>query len=259
MSYQGIDVSHYQRVIDWGKVADSGISFAIMKAMYESNHKPDEYFEKNYQGCVANGLRKGVYIFIGSRSMNNPIEDAQDFLNIINGRKLEYGIWLDAESAKVAAYGKKKITDVLFMEATIFEKAGYRVGIYTNPNWYKNYLDIDRLKNKFPFWVARYPKVDTGVMSMFLSPKAYAEAWQYSSKGSVPGIKGFVDLDVDYTYDKFMLEYAQAEQVLLGKWGSANTKPTRKEQLESAGYNYEAVQEKVNAIYKFRNEWGYVG
>lgn len=252
MSIQGIDVSHYQLNIDWGKVAASGIKFCIMKAMYESTHKPDEFFEKNYQGCVANGLRKGAYIFIGSRSIQNPKEDAEDFLNILDGRTLEYGIWLDAESTKVAALGKQKITEILLAEAEVFERAKYHVGIYTNPNWYKNYLDISRLKDRYPFWVARYPAIDTGVMSMFLSPKGYAEAWQYSSKGSVPGIKGNVDLDVDYTYDKFIIEYIQAEQVLAGKWGSANTKPTRKERLEAAGYDYDAVQRKVNAIYKAR-------
>ena len=252
MSIQGIDVSHYQGFIDWGKVAASGVKFAIMKAMYESTHKPDECFEKNYQGCVANKIRKGAYIFIGSRSVQNPVDDAEAFLNILNGRKLEYGIWLDAESAKVAALGKQKITEILLEEAKVFERAKYHVGIYTNPNWYKNYLDISRLKDRFPFWIARYPEVDTGVMSMFLSPKAYAEAWQYSSKGSVSGIKGDVDLDVDYTYDKFMDEYAKAEEVLAGKWGSLNTVPSRKQRLEAAGYDYQAVQDKVNAIYKYR-------
>ena len=58
----GLDVSHYQKDIDWKKVKDAGKSFAILKAMYETNHKPDEYFEKNYQGCKANNIELlGIY------------------------------------------------------------------------------------------------------------------------------------------------------------------------------------------------------
>lgn len=252
MSILGIDVSHYQGNIDWGKVRSDNIQFAIMKAMYESTHKPDEYFKSNYLGCVANGIKKGAYIFIGSKSISNPKEDAEAFLDILNGRKLEYGIWLDAESTKVRLLGKNKISDILITEASIFEKAGYQVGIYTNPDWYKNVLDIDLLLNKYPFWVARYPKNDTGVMKNTLSPKSYAEAWQYSSKGRVSGIKGNVDLDIDYSYSHWCEYYDMALQVLAGKWGTANTKPTRKERLEKAGYNYSEVQSMVNAIYKIR-------
>lgn len=253
MSEFGVDVSHYQRNINWGKVKEnSTIRFCIMKAMYESSHKVDECFENNYRGCKANGIKTGTYIFIGSKSMENPKEDAEAFLDILNGRKLEYGIWLDAESAKVRALGKHRITTILIQEANIFEKAGYRVGIYTNPDWYKNVLDVDILRNKYPFWVARYPKDDNGNMQNRLSPKEYAEAWQYSSKGNVPGIVGNVDLDIDYSYAEFMRNYAMAEQVLAGKYGTANTKPTRKERLEALGYNYRTVQNIVNAIYKVR-------
>ncbi len=198
----GIDVSHYQKDIDWKKVKDAGKSFAILKAMYETNHKPDEYFEKNYQGCKANNIELGVYDFFGSKNIENPEKDAKDLLKILNNRELPWGIWLDLESAKLRVIGKNNITKLVEIEAKIFRDAGYKVGIYCNVDWYKNVLDSNYLKQDYSFWIARYPKNDTGFKVDVLSPKSYADAWQYSSKGNVPGIQGNVDLDISYINSK---------------------------------------------------------
>lgn len=193
----GLDVSHYQRNIDWGKVKETGRTFAILKAMYESNHSPDEYFEKNYIGCKTNNFEIGVYDFFGSKNIENPKKDANDLLKILDGRKLDWGIWLDLESDKLRAIGKDNITNLVETEADIFRKAGYKVGIYCNADWYKNVLDTKRLQKDFSFWIARYPKNDTGIIIESLTPK-YADAWQYSSKGNVSGIQGNVDLNVAF-------------------------------------------------------------
>lgn len=252
MSRFGIDVSHYQLDIDWKQVPSSGIKFVIMKAMYETSHKPDEYFERNYAGCVANGIDKGAYIFIGSRSVMDPVDDAEAFLDVLDGRKLEYGIWLDLESKNIRTYGKAVLTNIIVTEAEIFESAGYRVGLYTNLDWYRNVIDKDILVNKYPFWIARYPKYDGGELVNSLSPEAFAEAWQYSSKGKVAGIRGNVDMDIDFSYAEFMKNYSIAEEVLAGKWGSEKTTPTRRERLQKAGYSYRKIQPMVNAIYRMR-------
>lgn len=214
---RGIDVSHYQRNITWTQVKQSGISFAILKAMYETDHRPDEYFEKNYQGCKANGIELGVYDFIGSQNIKNPKKDAEDLLKILNGRELPWGIWLDAESASLRAIGKQKITELLEIEADIFRKAGYAVGIYCNADWYKNVLDSKYLASKYPFWIARYPKDDTGLIVERLNPQSYCQAWQYSSKGKVSGIGGNVDMDLAYITTKDMAKYKTATTLTLGE------------------------------------------
>ena len=203
----GIDVSHYQGNIDWGKVKKANKSFAILKAMYETNHKPDEYFEKNYQGCKSNNIELGVYDFVSTKNIENPEKDAKDLLNVINNRPLPWGIWLDLESAKLRAIGKNNITKLVEIEADIFRKAGYKVGIYCNVDWYKNVLDSNYLKQNYSFWIARYPKNDTGFKVEGLSPKSYADAWQYSSKGNVSGIQGNVDLDIAYINSKDISDY----------------------------------------------------
>lgn len=198
---QGIDVSHYQGLIDWVKVKKDGKEFAIMKCQYEAqSHRIDETFEYNYEKAGENDIARGVYIYIARHSIQDPVGDANALLNHLKGRKLEYGIWLDLEDKNLAPVGRDKIRNLALLYNDLFTRAGYYVGIYCNRDWYQRLISDD-LKDKFDIWLARYPKNDTGSYNQFsaLRPK-YKEvvAWQYSSKGKVNGIKGNVDLDVDY-------------------------------------------------------------
>ena len=138
----------------------------------------------------------------------------------------------------------------------MFRGAGYYTGIYCNKLWYDKIIS-DSLKDNFEFWIARYPKNDVGVYNAksALKPSYKAAvAWQYSSKGKVPGVKGNVDLDVDYDgvvslianepYKKTNLEIA--EEVMKGLWGTKDTDPSREKLLTMAGYDYHAIQKIVN-------------
>ena len=194
----GIDVSHWQGNIDWSKVKASGKQFAILKCMYESSFRPDETFEKNYEGCVKNGIDVGIYLYHARKSFENPTLEANSALNILKGRNLPYGIWLDLEDKNIRGKSKSEMNKFIQTEASIFKAKGYNVGIYCNKDWYYNVLDSSTLKKTYHFWVARYPSQDNGTVQESLSPKSYASGWQYSSKGRVNGISGNVDLDIDY-------------------------------------------------------------
>ena len=254
MEIQGIDVSHHQGAIDWEQVANDNKKFVILKAMYEAqSHRVDEYFNYNYENAGKFGLSRGVYIFIASASINDPQGDANALLGHLKNRPLEYGIWLDYESDVLARQGVDKIRELTYIYADIFKKAGYFVGIYCNKYWYDYLIHAD-LKKDFDFWIARYPKDDKGRYNpnSSLKPSQYAVAWQYSSKGNVAGIKTHCDLNVDFDgLVNFMSQKKKsnneiAMEVLEGKWGTANTKPTRRERLEAAGYNYNEIQVIVN-------------
>lgn len=255
----GIDVSHYQGKIDWAKVAQDGKGFAILKCQYEAlSHRKDETFDYNYQEAGANGLARGVYIFIASASMADPEKDAQCLLKNLDGRKLEYGIWLDLEAQVLRAKGKAYIKGLVNIYAQIFKNAGYYVGIYCNRDWYLNCIH-DNIKANYDFWIARYPSNDKGIYNAYSSLKPnykMAVAWQYSSKGRVNGIDGNVDLDVDFDG---VINLARADrktnaqiaqEVLEGKWGTKHSKPSRKQLLTAAGYNYEVIQDIVNRLLK---------
>ena len=259
MELQGIDVSHYNGNINWKSVASSGKKFAILKCQYEAmSHRMDETFEYNYEEAGKYGLARGVYIFIASASMADMEGDARSLLNHLKGRTLEYGIWIDLEADIVRSKGKAYIRGLVNTYASIFRSAGYYVGIYCNRDWYLNVIHDD-LKANYDFWIARYPRNDSGIYNTNSSLKPsynMAVAWQYSSKGHVNGIKGNVDLDVDYdgivnlARPDRKLPAQIAKEVLEGKWGSKTSRPSRKELLTRAGYNYEQIQYLVNKMLK---------
>lgn len=253
----GIDVSHYQGKIDWKVVKAQGKEFAIMKCMYEAqSHRIDETFERNYAHCGIHGIARGVYIFVGKCSIADPVRDAKALLGHLNDRALEYGIWLDYESDVLRALGANKIKELTYVYADMFRAAGYYVGIYCNQDWYDHVIHPD-LKKDFDFWIARYPLKDDGEYhaTSKLKPKfAQAVAWQYSSKGHLLGIDVPVDMDVDFDGIVHLVASEPhrktneeiAKEVLKGLWGTKDTKPTRKELLTRAGYDYEAIRKLVN-------------
>lgn len=255
----GIDVSHHNGQINWKNVARSGKKFAILKCQYEAlSHRIDETFEYNYAEAGKYGLARGVYIFIASASMADMEGDAKSLLKHLNGRNLEYGIWIDLEADIVRKRGKAYIKGLVNTYAQIFRAAGYYVGIYCNRDWYLNVMHDD-LKANYDFWIARYPKEDIGQYNEFSSLKPsykMAVAWQYSSKGRVNGIKGNVDLDVDYdgivnlTRPDRKTPARIAQEVLEGKWGTKYSNPSRRQLLTEAGYNYEQIQYLVNKALK---------
>lgn len=251
MSAFGIDVSHYQGKIDWKKVKESGHGdFAIVKAMYEGSRRADEYFEKNYKGCLANQIPIGIYIFVATNSIMDPGKDVERILQIIQGRRLDLGIWLDYESEALKKAGKQKIKELAYFYAKKFENEGYPVGIYCNHYWYVSLIDPE-MKKDFNFWIARYKKQDDGLYNenSTLSPKKYARFWQYSSKGKVSGIGGNVDLDIAFEnleQSKKSIHEIAAE-VIAGKYGNGRERILN---LSKAGYNPLEVQKEVNRILK---------
>lgn len=191
---KGIDVSAYQEKPDWVEVKQSGIEFAILRV---ANSKGlDTSFEHNYAGCEVNGIRKGVYRYSYAKTTAEAEKEAQEVVEILAGRKLEMGMWMDLEWSGLRTLGKNAITAIAKSFIQVIKDAGYSCGIYCNLDWHENVLDTEALN--VPFWVARYSSEDDGTMKENLRPGVGESGWQYSSKGRVSGISGNVDLDVWY-------------------------------------------------------------
>ena len=195
MQIKGIDVSHWNGCIDFEKVKASGIDFVIIKAGgSDKGFYTDSKFIENYNKAMAAGLSVGAYYFAGKyfRGIEAGVIDAHKFIEILKGLKFDYPVFLDIE-AQDNRY-KDEITDAAVTFCQEMEKAGYFVGIYASDiSGYKYKLNHDRIKS-YAHWVARYGN----------EPKVCKEygIWQYSSKGTVNGISGSVDMDistVDYS------------------------------------------------------------
>lgn len=128
--------------------------------------------------------------------MDAAVKEAMEVVQILNGRKLEMGVWLDLEWKEQRALGRKAITAIAKAWIQTIQAAGYVCGIYCNLDWHKNVLDTAALQ--VPYWIARYPNTDSGKINESLKPNRGESAWQYSSKGRVTGIAGNVDMDQWY-------------------------------------------------------------
>lgn len=194
-TYQhGIDVSEYQGNIDFGRVKEAGIRFMCLRST-KKDGSVDKTFERNLQGCVKYGLDYSCYKYAYATTHEQARQEAHSVIELLKDRKMP--IWYDLEDKSLPPFGKDAIEGIALSFIGECKDAGYEAGIYCNKNWYDNYIN-QYLKDKFMFWIARYGK-NTGQLDEKYKPTGKnVIAWQYTSKGIVPGIEGYVDLDVLY-------------------------------------------------------------
>ena len=197
-SYQyGIDVAKWNGTIDWKKVKNAGMSFAVLKVTKKDN-KVEESFERNYAGCRENQIPIAVYRYVYATSVAKAEAEARAIVDTLRGKQIEGEVWLDMEDPSIAGIGKSALTLIIDQEAKILKAAGYKVGIYCNRDWYEHTLDGAELSKRYKFWIAKYGKNDGTWQNRSDNPKDIAYAWQYTSKGHVDGITGEVDMNILY-------------------------------------------------------------
>lgn len=216
MEIKGIDVSSNQGKPDWSKVAKSGIKFAILRVHQRSG--VDGSFEYNYKGCKSNGILIGGYKYSYALTPAQAIDEAEDVIAALNGRGLDFPVFYDLEWTNQRKLGKQAIENIAVSFLTRMKKAGYKVGIYCNYDWYKNYL-TDALK-QYDCWIANYPKkgLDNGTLQERLRVPV-GVGWQYSSKGKVSGISGNVDMDVFYKDYRGTTQKGETKMVKISNCG----------------------------------------
>ena len=194
--YRYIDVSRYQGKIDWAQVAAAGYKGAILKTV-STNRKIskradglyiDPVFEANYRNAKAAGLDVGVYYYTYATS--EAMADAELALvrQAVYGKELTMPLAVDVEENKLKPMSTLDLTNLTAYALEQVEKMGFYAQLYTYTG-YKYELDMARLSSRWDVWLADYtgktPKVDFKY-----------NAHQHTSKGSVPGISGNVDLNV---------------------------------------------------------------
>lgn len=191
----GMDVSAYQGVIDFNKVKNEGIQFAILRATVK-DQSLDQYFERNLSECLKYKIPASVYKYSRALTVEQARAEAQGVIKALKGRKLL--VWYDLEDNTQTPLGKTGIQIIANTFMTELFNAGIACGIYCNVNWYNNLMS-DYLKNNVAFWIARYKKNDTGSFDESHKPMGIKNlyGWQYTSKGSLAGITGNVDLDIN--------------------------------------------------------------
>ncbi len=197
----GIDVSKWQGSINWSQVASSGIEFAIIRVGYSGSStgeiKMDPYFEQNIKGALANGIKVGVYFYSQAVDEEEALVEAAWVCEVISKYQITYPVVYDCEgltSNRIAGLTKTQRSKNAAAFLSYVRLAGYSPMMYASKSDFNNMWDLGIINN-CRYWLAHYT---SGGLS---TPSDYGgsyQMWQYTSKGSVPGISGYVDMDIAY-------------------------------------------------------------
>ena len=205
LSIRGIDVSKYQGTIDWKKVAAAGVEFAIIRLGYrgmnEGTLELDPVFEKNMEEAAAAGIKTGVYFFSQAITKEEAEEEADFVIRAVKKYNVTYPVIFDTE--RVATYNARANglsyedrTDMCITFCDRIAAAGYTPMIYANTKYMIMGINLERLE-KYDKWFAVYSDKITFPYDF--------QMLQYSESGSIPGIKGNVDLDISF------VDYSKAD------------------------------------------------
>ncbi|MGN0520297.1 MAG: glycoside hydrolase family 25 protein [Candidatus Fimenecus sp.] len=188
--FNGIDVSKWQGEIDWKKVKAAGVQFAILRDGYgRYPNQADATFETNYQNAKAAGLYVGAYHYSYAKTAEEAKQEAAYCLSLLKGKVFDFPICYDIEDACQATLSKEEISNIADAFCSELEKAGYYVCLYMNLSWLNSKL-CDDIFRKYDIWLAHWT-TQTNFSRVY-------GLWQYTSNGTVDGIKGKVDLDYAY-------------------------------------------------------------
>ena len=243
---KGIDVSTWQGNIDYNKVKANGIEFVIIRAGFgREPSQVDNCFEKNYKNAKAAGLKVGAYWYSYAVSVNDARLEADACMQVLKGKTFDLPIFYDIEERFQFDKGKSFCSQIAIAFCDKLKSNGLRPGLYMSISPLCNYI-TDEVQKAYPLWIAQYNNV--------CQYDGNYAIWQYSDSGKVSGVDGNVDMN--YLHDENILKNNGsatkkktvdqiAKEVIGGKWGNGDE---RKRRLTVAGYDYYAVQKRVNEI-----------
>jgi GH25 family lysozyme M1 (1,4-beta-N-acetylmuramidase) len=203
LEYKGIDVSKYQKDIEWNKVRTQ-IDFAIIRAGYRGSVTgkiaQDQYYSKNIVEALENGVNCGVYFFSQAINEQEGIEEAKWILEKIKGYDIKYPIAIDTEWSSDDKTGRadwisnEDRTAAMKGFCKTIKNAGYTPIIYASKNWIKDKLNINELE-EYDIWLAHYV---IGAPDKKSDYTGEYSIWQYTSSGRVDGINGEADINICY-------------------------------------------------------------
>ena len=194
-SGRGIDVSKWQGKIDWSQVKNEA-SFAIIRCGFRGQSSreiyEDPYVDQNMKNATANGIRIGLYFYSTAQNEAQAVEEASLAVAIANRNGgVSLPIYFDIEDSATQGGLTTAERDAMVMAfCNTVRAAGYQAGVYANTWWFKNYLTPSSYPGWVSIWIARWAETP--------EYNGRFDIWQYSSKGSVSGINGNVDMNISY-------------------------------------------------------------
>lgn len=205
---KGIDIAKWNPIKNYQSVKNAGVEFAIVKVINSSN-KPDGRFHEHVAGC--NSVRLPIiagYTYSYANTMDKAKKASDAFVNTGAPKGIDTMV-LDLEDKSMMGLGSK-IVPIINIYRDTAHAANMDFMIYTGAQYYNPCLKpYAKEIADIPIWWARYPFTKEYVItsdvpnSKYLPTGMELTGWQYSSKGVIPGITGYVDLNIWYKTEAF--------------------------------------------------------
>lgn len=198
ISHKGIDISLYQGNVDFAKVKNDGVEYAMIRCGLRGYDTgaivQDKNWDKYARAANDNGIKIGAYFFSQANSVDEAVEEANFVINTIKPYNVTYPVVIDVEdvdnkTTRQKDLSPKELTDVVIAFCDTIKAAGYTPMIYSNINYYGAKLEYSRLE-EYDKWFASYT-------TTLYFPYEIA-MWQYTSTGTVNGISGNVDINISF-------------------------------------------------------------
>lgn len=246
---KGIDLSTYQRNVDYKKLKEDGIEFAILRIGYGKDAgQRDEMFDEHYAGCRAVGIKVGAYHYSYCTTEKNAILEAENCLKYLDGIELDLPVFYDLED-KAILNNNVDVEKIATKFCNRIFADGYDAGVYASLNWFNNYLDINELNSLGIYiWLAQWNDKITADFPV--------DIWQNTNNifDSDEGER----IDGDYLINESLLNndiepspiidvnicQSLAVDVIYGRYGNGE------ERKKALGNYYYEVQDIVNDMYE---------
>lgn len=205
-SIKGVDISYCQKGLDYAKLKEAGVKFAILRAAYSTSR--DTQLDNHIKGCTKQGINIGYYVYSLARTPEEARQEAKACIDIIKKYpEPTYPIFFDLEDNDIAnAVPKATLTDCAIAFCEEIKSSGYYSGIYANPAWLENFYEKSRLVEKYDIWLAHWTE----------DPK-YPSKYKY---GQVMWQWGIDKIGMDVDGDICFIDYPKK----INAWKDSNNK-----------------------------------
>jgi hypothetical protein len=192
----GVDISHHEPSIAVQRLRDAGVEFVILNCGGSDNGRyGDRKFKDWHAECMRVGMPVGAYYYSAAEYPEDARRDAEHCLSILDGRRLDYPVWMDVETfghQQMSVNEPGRLGSTINAFAKVIEDAGYRCGVYSW-KWLLAPLTI--------------PTVDRWVCAWVQSRPCECDMWQFGGEENVvrsTSVAGYDPVDQDYAYTDYL-------------------------------------------------------
>ncbi len=198
-SQLGVDVSFHNEEIDWQKVKNAGIDFAMIRVGYRGYKTGEIHEDSRYRENMVNaaqaGLKLGVYFFSQAVSPEEAEEEARYVLYMVRDHYLGMPIAFDMEEVtetdRIRDLTNEDRTEIAAAFCKTIRDAGYIPIIYGSERWLTDKINMEDLQDDYGFWLASYHEVSVSTDFPFVF-----DIWQYYNRTAIDGIDTDTDINI---------------------------------------------------------------